>query len=162
MLPPFVAALALELAPVRVNLIAAGFIDTPLSASYFSNSDELEKRREELRATLERQRIAIQTDLAASLPPIKGDPVQLQQVLVNLITNAAEAMRETTGRRRIVTIRSRCEGAESVLVSVEDTGVGLDPQNIDRIFDSFYTTKPAGIGLGLAISRSIIEAHHGK
>jgi signal transduction histidine kinase len=115
-----------------------------------------------LRATLERQRVAIHTDLAASLPPIMGDPVQLQQVLVNLITNAAEAMRETAGRRRIATIRSQLDDNGCVIVSVEDTGVGLDPQNIDRIFDSFYTTKAEGIGVGLSISRSIVEAHGGQ
>jgi signal transduction histidine kinase len=120
-----------------------------------------------LRATLDRQRIAIRTDLAAALPPIMGDPVQLQQVLVNLITNAAEAMREMPireagGRPRIVTIRSRLGADETVVISVEDTGSGLDPQNIDRIFDSFYTTKAEGIGVGLSISRSIIEAHGGQ
>ena len=120
-----------------------------------------------LRATLDRQRIAIRTDLAAALPPIMGDPVQLQQVLVNLVTNAAEAMREmpigeTGGRRRIVTIRSRLGEDETVVVSVEDTGSGLDLQNLDRIFDSFYTTKAEGIGVGLSISRSIIEAHGGQ
>ena len=115
-----------------------------------------------LRATLDRQRVAIRTDLTDSLPPIMGDPVQLQQVLVNLITNAAEAMRETVGRPRIVTIRSRLGEDETVVVSVEDTGGGLDPQTLDRIFDSFYTTKAEGIGVGLSISRSIIEAHGGQ
>ena len=115
-----------------------------------------------LRATLDRQRVAIRTDLTDSLPPIMGDPVQLQQVLVNLITNAAEAMRETVGRPRIVTIRSRLGEDETVVVSVEDTGSGLDPQTLDRIFDSFYTTKAEGIGVGLSISRSIIEAHGGQ
>ena len=115
-----------------------------------------------LRATLDRQRVAIRTDLTDSLPPIMGDPVQLQQVLVNLITNAAEAMRETLGWPRIVTIRSRLGENETVVVSVEDTGSGLDPQTLDRIFDSFYTTKAEGIGVGLSISRSIIEAHGGQ
>ena len=130
-----------------------------------------------LRATLERQRIAIHTDLAASLPPVMGDAVQLQQVLVNLVTNAVEAMSGITGRPRVVTIRSGMDrssidqpsidqpsikSAGAVLVTVEDTGAGLDPQEIDRIFDSFYTTKPEGIGVGLSISRSIIEAHGGQ
>jgi signal transduction histidine kinase len=114
-----------------------------------------------LRATLDRQRIAVYTELAASLPPVMGDAVQLQQVLVNLVTNAAEAMREITGRPRVVTIRSGID-ATRVLVTVEDKGIGFDPQEIDRIFDSFYTTKPEGIGVGLSISRSIIEAHGGQ
>jgi C4-dicarboxylate-specific signal transduction histidine kinase len=125
-----------------------------------------------LRATLERQRVAVHTELAASLPPIMGDAVQLQQVLVNLITNAIEAMSGVTDRPRVVTIRSgidrssiepsSIDPAGAVLVSVEDTGTGLDPREIDRIFDSFYTTKPEGIGVGLSISRSIIEAHGGQ
>jgi signal transduction histidine kinase len=90
-----------------------------------------------------------------------GDAVQLQQVLVNLVTNAAEAMRDITDRPRVVTIRSGID-ATGVLVTVEDEGIGFDPQEIDRIFDSFYTTKPEGIGVGLSISRSIIEAHGGQ
>jgi signal transduction histidine kinase len=115
-----------------------------------------------LRATLDRQRIAVYTELAASLPPVMSDAVQLQQVLVNLVTNAAEAMSEITDRPRVVTIRSGIDATAAVLVTVEDTGTGLDPQELDRIFDSFYTTKPEGIGVGLAISRSIIEAHGGQ
>ena len=115
-----------------------------------------------LRATLDRQRIAIHTELVESLPPVMGDAVQLQQVLVNLVTNAAEAMREITDRPRVVTIGSRIDATGAALVTVEDTGVGLDRQELDRIFDSFYTTKPEGIGVGLSISRSIIEAHGGQ
>lgn len=115
-----------------------------------------------LRAALDRQRIAIRTELAASLPRVMGDPVQLQQVLVNLVTNAAEAISERGKRPRAVTIRTQLSEDHTVRVSVEDTGIGLDPQNIDRIFDSFYTTKAEGIGVGLSISRSIVEAHGGE
>jgi signal transduction histidine kinase len=115
-----------------------------------------------LRATLDRQRVAVQTELATSLPAVMGDAVQLQQVLVNLVTNAVEAMSENRDRARAVTIRSEVDATGAVLVMVEDTGTGLDPQEIDRIFDSFYTTKPEGIGVGLSISRSIIEAHGGQ
>jgi PAS domain S-box-containing protein len=115
-----------------------------------------------LRATLDRQRVVIHTELAASPPLVMGDAVQLQQVLVNLVINAAEAMSEITDRPRVVTIRSEIDAAGAVLVTVEDAGTGLDPQEIDRIFDSFYTTKPDGIGVGLSISRSIIEAHGGQ
>jgi signal transduction histidine kinase len=114
-----------------------------------------------LRATLDRQRITVHTEMAASLPPVMGDAVQLQQVLVNLVTNAAEAMRDNADRPRAVTIRSGID-ATGVLVTVEDEGIGFDPQEIDRIFDSFYTTKAEGIGVGLSISRSIIEAHGGQ
>jgi signal transduction histidine kinase len=85
----------------------------------------------------------------------------LQQVLVNLITNAAEALSEVVDGPRYLTIRSENGTAQTVLVSVEDNGIGLDAEDIDHIFDSFYTTKPGGIGVGLSISRSIIEAHGG-
>jgi C4-dicarboxylate-specific signal transduction histidine kinase len=115
-----------------------------------------------LHATLDRQRIAVHTDLAATLPPVMGDPVQLQQVLVNLMTNAAEAMSDIGNRPRIVTIRSGTEDAAAIVVTVEDRGIGLDPEETDRIFESFYTTKAEGIGVGLSISRSIIEAHGGQ
>lgn len=114
-----------------------------------------------LRAALDRQRIAIRTDLTASLPLVMGDSVPLQQVLVNLITNAAEALSEVVDGPRYLTIRSENGTAQTVLVSVEDNGIGLDAEDIDHIFDSFYTTKPGGIGVGLSISRSIIEAHGG-
>ncbi len=114
------------------------------------------------RGAIERQTIAAHTELADSLPSALGDPVQLQQVLVNLITNAAEAMIEVADRPRLLTIRSETDGAEFVAITVEDTGIGLDPTELDRIFDSFYTTKPDGIGVGLSISRSIIEAHGGQ
>ena len=115
-----------------------------------------------LRATLDRQRIAVHTDLADSLPQVMGDPVQLQQVLVNLITNAAEASNDIADRSRVVTIRSAVDVNQWVLVTVEDNGIGFQPGEIDLIFDSFYTTKPEGIGVGLSISRSIIEAHGGR
>src|SRR5439155_4748483 len=114
------------------------------------------------RGTTERQEIAIHTELAGSLPSVLGDPVELQQVLVNLVTNAAEAMTEVTDRARELTIRSRIDKGEFVLVTVEDTGSGMDPAELDHVFDSFYTTKADGIGVGLSISRSIIEAHGGQ
>ena len=114
------------------------------------------------RGPIERQGIAVHTELADSLPSALGDPVQLQQVLVNLVTNATEAMIEVTDRPRQLTIRSETDGTESVAITVDDTGIGLDPTELDRIFDSFYTTKPDGIGVGLSISRSIIEAHGGQ
>jgi signal transduction histidine kinase len=113
------------------------------------------------RGAIERQGITVHTEMAASPPPILGDPVQLRQVLVNLVTNAAEAMTGVVDRSRQLTIRSAVERGQSVAVTVEDTGSGLDAVDLDRIFDSFYTTKPEGIGVGLSISRSIIEAHGG-
>ncbi len=114
------------------------------------------------RGTIERQGIAVHTELTGSLPPALGDPIELQQVLMNLVTNASEAMMEITDRPRVLTVRSVIDEGEFVLITVEDTGIGLDPAELDRIFDSFYTTKPDGIGVGLSISRSIIEAHGGQ
>ncbi|HLY45012.1 MAG TPA: ATP-binding protein [Stellaceae bacterium] len=114
------------------------------------------------RGAIERQRVVVELALAPALPSVMGDPVQLQQVIVNLITNALEAMAENRGRPRRLWLRSAVEGGNAVVVSVEDSGDGLDPARVSRLFDSFYTTKPGGIGVGLAISRSIVEAHGGS
>jgi len=83
-------------------------------------------------------------------------------VLLNLVSNAVEAMISTTGRRRVLTIKSGLEEGSAVIVTVEDSGTGIDAKHADRVFESFYTTKPNGIGVGLSISRSIIEAHGGR
>ena len=114
------------------------------------------------RGAIDRQRVVAHTELWASPLWVMGDPVQLQQVLVNLVTNALEAMMGIVDRPRLLTIRSEVERGEAAVVTVEDSGRGLDPAQASRIFDSFYTTKPDGIGVGLAISRSIIEAHGGS
>jgi signal transduction histidine kinase len=105
--------------------------------------------------------ISLNTELAAELKPVVGDEVQLQQVMLNLIVNAIEAMGETRGRRGQLTILSWNEGSE-VRVAVRDLGPGLDPDGAERIFEPFYTTKADGIGMGLWICRSIIEAHGGR
>jgi signal transduction histidine kinase len=107
-------------------------------------------------------RVAVRTDLAAGIPPVRGDRVQVQQVLLNLVMNSIDAMQEVTGRPRALRIRAQPHEAGTVLVAVQDAGIGLDPQSLARLFEPFYTTKPAGLGMGLAISRSIIEAHGGK
>jgi len=111
---------------------------------------------------LRRHGVALHTDLAADLPPVRADRVQLQQVLLNLLLNGIEAMRGVTERPRALVVRSRKDGAEGVLVAVQDAGTGIAPQDLERVFTPFYTTKPAGLGLGLAISRAIIEAHGGR
>jgi PAS domain S-box-containing protein len=114
------------------------------------------------RSELLRHGVSLQTQLATGLPLIEGDRIQLQQVILNLILNAAEAMRgidEGAREMRISTGRDTSNGA---LVSVRDSGPGLDPQSLDRLFEAFYTTKPDGLGMGLAICRSIIEAHGGR
>jgi C4-dicarboxylate-specific signal transduction histidine kinase len=108
-----------------------------------------------------RYSIAVGTDLAADLPPVMADGVQLRQVLLNLIINGTDAMKDVDGRRELA-ISSRRGENEQVVVSVSDTGVGLPPQRADQIFSAFFTTKPHGIGMGLSISRSIIDSHGGR
>ena len=114
-----------------------------------------------LRSELEPARIIIQLDLAKDLPLISADSGQLQQVLLNLITNATDAMRGVADRTRVLKVTSRAVEPGAVAVSVEDTGAGIDPSAIDRIFDAFFSTKSNGMGLGLAICRSIVESHGG-
>ena len=104
--------------------------------------------------------VSLQTDLAADVRPVFADPVQLQQVMLNLIINAIDAMRADTCRERTLVVRSE-QAQDRVLVTVKDSGCGIAPEDHARIFDPFYTTKSDGIGMGLAISRSIIQAHGG-
>jgi len=110
----------------------------------------------------QRNAVSLQSWFADDLPLVSADRVQLQQVMINLIINAIEAMTGTKGGPRELTIVSRIDDANSVVVEVQDTGPGLSPEKLDRLFQSFYTTKPDGIGMGLAISRSIAEAHGGR
>jgi signal transduction histidine kinase len=93
---------------------------------------------------------------------ILGDLVQLQQVIINLVMNGIEAMQSVTDRPRELLIRSRHDGTQQVLVSVTDCGVGISAENGDRLFNAFFTTKSSGMGMGLSICRSIIEAHGGR
>ena len=105
--------------------------------------------------------VIVQTDLSEGLPEVEADRIQLQQVLINLITNAIEAMSAVADHERMLLIRSERPKADSVLVTVQDSGTGIDPKNVDRIFDPFFTTKSTGMGLGLSICRSITRAHGG-
>jgi signal transduction histidine kinase len=104
----------------------------------------------------------VQTQLAEGLPRVEGDRIQLQQVMLNLILNAVEAMSGLAEGARELRIGSETDAARGVLVTVRDTGPGLDQTNVDRLFAAFFTTKPSGMGMGLAICRSIIEAHGGR
>jgi signal transduction histidine kinase len=114
------------------------------------------------RTETQRNAVSLETRLADDLPFVSADRVQLQQIMINLIINAIEAMAGDGDGTRELTIVSGIDDANEVLVEVQDTGPGLDPEKLDRLFQSFYTTKPDGIGLGLAISRSIAEAHGGR
>ena len=105
--------------------------------------------------------VSVRLDLAADLPRVLGDRVQLQQVLINLIINGIEAVRTLTDRPRQLLVKS-AKNADAVLIQVQDSGKGLDQEQVGRIFEPFFTTKPQGIGMGLSISRSIIESHGGR
>jgi len=113
-----------------------------------------------MRSDVTRHSISVRTELGEDIPPIMADRVQLQQVLMNLMINGIDAMKEVDGTRRL-TIKSQREN-EHLTVSVSDTGVGLPPQHSDQIFNAFFTTKDHGTGMGLRISRSIVELHEGR
>jgi signal transduction histidine kinase len=106
--------------------------------------------------------VVLRTELAADLPFVLGDRVQSQQVLLNLIINGVEAMSSVADGPRELLVYSRLHESNQVLVGVQDFGVGIEPENLKKIFDPFYTTKSQGMGMGLAISRSIVENHGGK
>ena len=110
---------------------------------------------------LEAERIVVDLELADKLPLIPGHRGQLQQVVLNIVTNAADSMRNIGDRARTLRVRSKPFNSNGVAVSVQDSGAGIDPQNMERIFDAFFTTKANGMGMGLAICRSIVEAHGG-
>jgi PAS domain S-box-containing protein len=107
-------------------------------------------------------RVSLRTEFAPALPMVLADRVQLQQVLINLLMNGVEAMQRVTGRPRQLVIRSDQDEARRILVAVEDCGVGISAENADRLFNAFFTTKSSGMGMGLSICRSIIEAHGGR
>src|SRR5439155_12321390 len=107
-------------------------------------------------------RVALRLQLAPELPPVCGDRIQLQQVIINLAINGVQAMSTVTDRARVLLIRTQQHESDQVLVAVQDAGIGIKPENLHRLFSAFYTTKPDGLGMGLSICRSIIEAHGGR
>jgi signal transduction histidine kinase len=108
------------------------------------------------------QGITLQTKLMDELPCVSADRVQLHQVLLNLMANATDAMKSVADRPRVLRIQTKISGEHAVLTTIRDSGVGLDPEHIEQLFEPFYTTKATGFGMGLSISRSIIEAHGGR
>jgi PAS domain S-box-containing protein len=111
---------------------------------------------------LQRNRVILQSELADDLPTITGDRVQLQQVILNLLHNALDAMVGVNDRPRQLLIRTEREDGDRVRLTVRDAGMGVDHQSMDKLFDAFYTTKTGGMGIGLSVSRSIVERHHGR
>ena len=107
-------------------------------------------------------RVYVQLELPEHLPDVLADPIQLQQVVNNLVANAVDAMRASEGRRMVLVVRAMAEAPGGVRVSVQDAGVGITPEALERLFEPFFTTKKGGMGIGLAVCRSIIEAHGGK
>jgi PAS domain S-box-containing protein len=145
-----VRALAMRSSPERVPLRLVDVVDDILAL---------------VAAEFVARRVTIRTDIATDLPAVLGDRVQLQQVLLNLVVNAMDAMSAEDEAQRRLEIRGRSDmqdGSPAARISVKDRGVGLDSQDTDRLFEAFYTTKPHGMGMGLAISRSIIESHGGR
>ena len=114
------------------------------------------------RSALTANGVSVETRLAEGLFPVEGDRVQLQQVVMNLILNAVEAMSTTEARPRDLLISTEQIRSNDILVSVRDSGPGIDPAHLDRVFEAFYTTKSSGVGMGLSVCRSIIDAHGGR
>ena len=115
-----------------------------------------------VRSAIANNRITVNTNLMDGLNPVQGDRVQLQQVVLNLVLNAVEAMGSVEGRDRELLVSTKQTEGNGVLVAVRDSGPGIDPGHLDRVFEPFYTTKASGVGMGLSICRSIIEAHGGR
>jgi len=111
---------------------------------------------------LQRNRVMVRTELANDLPPVMGDRVQLQQVILNLFLNASDAMSSVDDRPRHLVIKTERDEGDRVRLTVQDAGIGLDPDHVKDLFQPFYTTKRGGMGIGLSVSRSIVESHHGR
>jgi signal transduction histidine kinase len=133
-----------------------------------SNGAEAVDLREVIRDTislvrfdLEKQKVAVTQDLSEKLPLVHGDRVQFEQVILNLLVNSVEAMSSVNNRPREIVVKAQ-NSSDGPLVSIQDSGIGVDAAQIDKIYDAFFTTKPTGVGIGLSISRSIIQAHGGR
>jgi PAS domain S-box-containing protein len=145
-----------------VDRIRAQIKKAPPRNARFDINQAIGEVIEMVRAPIEKNRVSVRTHLAAGLPSVWGDRVQLQQVVLNLVLNAIEAMGSVEERARMLSIRTEQRGPEGILVAVHDSGPGVDPEHLQRVFDPFYTTKNSGLGMGLSICRSIIDAHGGR
>ena len=117
---------------------------------------------EMVRAAIDKNHVSVRTHLAPDSASISGDRVQLQQVIMNLVLNAVEAMAAVEEGARTLSVTTDQNGGGGILVAVRDSGPGIDPEHLQKVFERFYTTKDSGVGMGLAICRSIIEAHGGR
>jgi PAS domain S-box-containing protein len=145
-----------------ISRIGALVRKSPPRQDWFSINDTITEGLALVRAEMQQNSIVLRTELSDNLPLVLGDRIQLQQVIINLIANAIEAMSEAGQVQRELLVVSEPAEHGGVVVAVRDSGAGLDAPSLDRLFDAFYTTKPEGMGMGLAISRAIIEAHGGR
>jgi PAS domain S-box-containing protein len=145
-----------------VDRIRAHIKKAPPRHDRFDINEAIGEVIEMVRAPIEKNRVSVRTHLAAGSISVWGDHVQLQQVVLNLILNAIEAMGSVEQRTRILSIRTEQRGTAEILVAIHDSGPGIDPEHLQRAFEPFYTTKTSGLGMGLSICRSIIDAHGGQ
>jgi len=145
-----------------ISRLRAMMKKSPLHKELLNINDAISAVIALVAAEVQRNRVVLRTELSHDLPPVLGDRIQLQQVILNLIMNAIEAMKGIDQTQRELIVVSRKDGFKRVLVEVQDSGTGLEGLALDRLFDAFYTTKPDGMGIGLAVSRTIIEAHSGE
>lgn len=149
-------------AAVVLQRIRALFKKQPRSTEWMDVNAVIQELIALLQHEISKQHVAMRTDLSSGLPRVKADRVQLQQVLLNLIVNAIDATSGVTDRSREITLRSRRDGTAGIRIAVEDNGGGFSAALAEKIFDPFFTTKPHGTGMGLSISRSLIESHQGR
>jgi PAS domain S-box-containing protein len=145
-----------------VDRIRAYVKKTPPQNTRFEINDVINELMALARSELHEKGVTTRLSLWTGLSPVQGDRVQLQQVVLNLILNAVEAMRSDDETPRELSISTEPRGGDEVLVVVRDSGPGIDPEHLERVFDAFYTTKPGGLGFGLSICRSIVDAHGGR
>ena len=145
-----------------IKSIRATFAKGPRVATEFNLNDLVRETAALRRTELESANITLELDLDPGVAPVSADRVQLQRVLVNLFTNAIESLGASPRRRRQIVIRSRPHGRRDVLLEISDTGIGIAPDQIEHIFDAFFTTKATGTGLGLSLCRTIVEEHGGR
>ena len=144
-----------------IKSVRAMFAKRPGVAAEFDLNDLVRETVALRSIEMDHSKITLQLELDPDLPSVTADRVQLQRVLVNLLTNAIESLGATKRRRRKIVIRSLAQGRRDVLLDISDTGIGIDPEEVEHIFDAFFTTKETGTGLGLALCRTIVEEHGG-